>query len=79
MFGSSATRKKSPWARRNKIHTHFFSTHYGTDNDGKTAFVLAKEKAAAIEEGHVLYFQTKALPASMSKWIAAKNWRLLRL
>ena len=53
--------------------------HYATDNDGKTAFAVAEEKAAAIEEGVYRHEEIKALPALMSRWMAAKSWRLLRL
>ena len=53
--------------------------HYATNDDGKTAFALAKEKAAAIEEGAPRHEEIKALPALMSRWMAAKSWRLLRL
>ena len=53
--------------------------HCATNNDGKTAFALAKEKAAAIKEGAYRHEEVKALPALMSRWMAAKSWRLLRL
>ena len=53
--------------------------HNATNHDGKTAFVLAKEKAAAVRERVHGCTEIQALPALMTTWIALKNWGFLCL
>jgi hypothetical protein len=45
----------------------------------ETAFTLAKENAERAWRNEVTCKEYEALPALMSRWMATKNWRFLRL